>query len=269
MKRQIHAVRGHEIVTVPGHDVKLGRGGIREIEFFVQTQQLIFGGLRPRLRGARTLDMLPRTAGGRLGERGRGRGIVGRLFVPAPGRASPANGRRRADPASAAGGRAARALREILRLRAGRNVRARDDASSAAGRKALCAAVRGCADAGRRGGQPRLHRRRGRSGDADDAAPARLPKAGGGDGDHPRLAFRAPPRRSQRPGEGGADGADPGPASPRSRAPAIPTRRSRRSMRRSRACRRRWSCFRSCARTRPCANCSAICSAARRALRRS
>src|ERR1700724_4603551 len=58
MKRQIHAVRGHERVTVPGHDVKLGRGGICEIEFFVQTQQLIFGGKRPRLRGARTLDML-------------------------------------------------------------------------------------------------------------------------------------------------------------------------------------------------------------------
>ncbi|WP_374308277.1 bifunctional [glutamine synthetase] adenylyltransferase/[glutamine synthetase]-adenylyl-L-tyrosine phosphorylase [Methylocella sp.] len=58
MKRQIHAVRGHAEVTVPGHDVKLGRGGIREIEFFVQTQQLIFGGKRPRLRGSRTLDML-------------------------------------------------------------------------------------------------------------------------------------------------------------------------------------------------------------------
>ena len=58
MKRQIHAVRGHELVVVPGHDVKLGRGGIREIEFFVQTQQLIFGGRRPAMRGARTLDML-------------------------------------------------------------------------------------------------------------------------------------------------------------------------------------------------------------------
>jgi glutamate-ammonia-ligase adenylyltransferase len=58
MKRQIHAFRGHEQVTVPGHDIKLGRGGIREIEFFVQTQQLIFGGRRPRMRGARTLDML-------------------------------------------------------------------------------------------------------------------------------------------------------------------------------------------------------------------
>ena len=58
MKRQIHAVRGHERVVVPGHDIKLGRGGIREIEFFVQTQQLIFGGRRPQMRGARTLDML-------------------------------------------------------------------------------------------------------------------------------------------------------------------------------------------------------------------
>jgi glutamate-ammonia-ligase adenylyltransferase len=58
MKRQIHAFRGHEEVKAAGHDVKLGRGGIREIEFFVQTQQLIFGGRRPRMRGARTLDML-------------------------------------------------------------------------------------------------------------------------------------------------------------------------------------------------------------------
>lgn len=58
MKRQIHAVRGHEKVAVAGHDIKLGRGGIREIEFFVQTQQLVFGGRRPMLRGPRTLDML-------------------------------------------------------------------------------------------------------------------------------------------------------------------------------------------------------------------
>src|SRR5262249_60494324 len=58
MKRQIHAVRGHEKIAVAGHDVKLGRGGIREIEFFVQTQQLVFGGRRSQMRGARTLDML-------------------------------------------------------------------------------------------------------------------------------------------------------------------------------------------------------------------
>ena len=58
MKRQIHAVRGHESIAVAGHDIKLGRGGIREIEFFVQTQQLVFGGRRMALRGRRTLDML-------------------------------------------------------------------------------------------------------------------------------------------------------------------------------------------------------------------
>jgi glutamate-ammonia-ligase adenylyltransferase len=58
MKRQIHAVRGHDRIAVAGHDIKLGRGGIREVEFFVQTQQLVFGGRRPALRGRRTLDML-------------------------------------------------------------------------------------------------------------------------------------------------------------------------------------------------------------------
>jgi glutamate-ammonia-ligase adenylyltransferase len=58
MKRQIQAVKGHEVIAVAGHDVKLGRGGIREIEFFVQTQQLVYGGRRPVLRGPRTLAML-------------------------------------------------------------------------------------------------------------------------------------------------------------------------------------------------------------------
>jgi glutamate-ammonia-ligase adenylyltransferase len=62
MKRQIYAVRGHDQITVPGHDLKVGRGGIREIEFFVQTQQLVYGGRRPTLRGARTLDMLAELA---------------------------------------------------------------------------------------------------------------------------------------------------------------------------------------------------------------
>ncbi len=58
MKRQIHAVKGHGEIAVRGHDLKLGRGGIREIEFFVQTQQLIAGGRNPKLRGRSTLAML-------------------------------------------------------------------------------------------------------------------------------------------------------------------------------------------------------------------
>lgn len=58
IKRQIHAHKGHGEIAVRGHNVKLGRGGIREIEFFVQTQQLIAGGRFPELRGQRTIAML-------------------------------------------------------------------------------------------------------------------------------------------------------------------------------------------------------------------
>ena len=58
IKRQIHAHGGHAHVAVAGHNIKLGRGGIREIEFFVQTQQLILGGRDAALRSPRTLDAL-------------------------------------------------------------------------------------------------------------------------------------------------------------------------------------------------------------------
>ncbi|MEO5336590.1 MAG: bifunctional [glutamine synthetase] adenylyltransferase/[glutamine synthetase]-adenylyl-L-tyrosine phosphorylase [Magnetospirillum sp. WYHS-4] len=50
VKRQINAHKGGASIAVAGHNIKLGRGGIREIEFFAQTQQLIFGGREPRLR---------------------------------------------------------------------------------------------------------------------------------------------------------------------------------------------------------------------------
>jgi glutamate-ammonia-ligase adenylyltransferase len=58
MKRQIHAYRGHGEIAVEGHNIKLGRGGIREIEFFVQTQQLIAGGRHPDLRDRGTIATL-------------------------------------------------------------------------------------------------------------------------------------------------------------------------------------------------------------------
>ena len=58
LKRQIHAYRGHADIAVEGHNIKLGRGGIREIEFFVQTQQLVAGGRHPELRGRETLPTL-------------------------------------------------------------------------------------------------------------------------------------------------------------------------------------------------------------------
>jgi glutamate-ammonia-ligase adenylyltransferase len=60
MKRQIHAVYGFGRIAVAGHNIKLGRGGIREIEFFAQTQQLIAGGRQPELRCPETLTALRR-----------------------------------------------------------------------------------------------------------------------------------------------------------------------------------------------------------------
>ncbi len=42
----------------PGFDLKRGRGGIREVEFFAQIHQLIWGGRDPSLRAPATLDAL-------------------------------------------------------------------------------------------------------------------------------------------------------------------------------------------------------------------
>ena len=45
-------------LAIPGHDMKLGRGGIREIEFFTQTRQLIAGGRDDSLRLRGTVEGL-------------------------------------------------------------------------------------------------------------------------------------------------------------------------------------------------------------------
>jgi [glutamine synthetase] adenylyltransferase / [glutamine synthetase]-adenylyl-L-tyrosine phosphorylase len=58
IKRQINAHRGGGQIAIHGHNIKLGRGGIREIEFFAQTQQLIWGGRMPALRVAGTCEAL-------------------------------------------------------------------------------------------------------------------------------------------------------------------------------------------------------------------
>ena len=58
MKRQMQTYRGQSEIAVEGHNVKVGRGGIREIEFFAQTQQLIAGGRHPELRVRPTLAAL-------------------------------------------------------------------------------------------------------------------------------------------------------------------------------------------------------------------
>ena len=48
----------HKAISHLGHDVKLGKGGIREIEFFTQTRQLIAGGRDPDLRVRGTVEGL-------------------------------------------------------------------------------------------------------------------------------------------------------------------------------------------------------------------
>ncbi len=58
IKRQIEAHRGGGRIAIEGHDIKLGRGGIREIEFFAQTQQLIWGGRLRELRVRETCAAL-------------------------------------------------------------------------------------------------------------------------------------------------------------------------------------------------------------------
>ena len=51
----------------PGYDLKRGRGGIREVEFFVQIQQMIHGGRDPSVRAPATLDAIEALrAAGRL-----------------------------------------------------------------------------------------------------------------------------------------------------------------------------------------------------------
>ncbi len=58
MKRRIDAHKGRKGQQLLGFNVKLGRGGIREIEFLCQTLQLVWGGRDPGLRAPRTLEAM-------------------------------------------------------------------------------------------------------------------------------------------------------------------------------------------------------------------
>ncbi len=76
MKRRIDSHRGFAAssdrgsIGIAGNDLKLGPGGIREIEFAVQTLQLVWGGRTPGLRDPTTLGGLRRLArAGRLTRR--------------------------------------------------------------------------------------------------------------------------------------------------------------------------------------------------------
>nr|WP_309503755.1 bifunctional [glutamine synthetase] adenylyltransferase/[glutamine synthetase]-adenylyl-L-tyrosine phosphorylase [uncultured Roseovarius sp.] len=63
MRLRIRAHKGlGGAIDLDGHNMKLGRGGIREIEFFTQTRQIIAGGRDADLRVRGTLDGLARLA---------------------------------------------------------------------------------------------------------------------------------------------------------------------------------------------------------------
>ncbi len=57
IKRQMDA-RGERNIQMAGHNIKLGLGGIREIEFYAQIHQLIWGGRKPTLRTRNTCETL-------------------------------------------------------------------------------------------------------------------------------------------------------------------------------------------------------------------
>ncbi len=63
MRLKIRDHKGlHGPLVLEGHNIKLGRGGIREIEFFTQTRQLIAGGRDATLRASTTKDGLAQLA---------------------------------------------------------------------------------------------------------------------------------------------------------------------------------------------------------------
>ena len=65
--REMKAMIAREVARRDLQDnIKLGPGGIREIEFIVQAQQLIRGGSEPRLQETSLLAALPRLAGAKL-----------------------------------------------------------------------------------------------------------------------------------------------------------------------------------------------------------
>ena len=65
--REMKALISREVERRELHDnIKLGYGGIREIEFIVQALQLVRGGSERRLQSASLLQTLPRLAGARL-----------------------------------------------------------------------------------------------------------------------------------------------------------------------------------------------------------
>ncbi len=75
MKRRIDA-NAARTTRREGFDVKLGHGGIREIEFTVQTLQLVWGGRLPELRATGTVAALSRVAAAGLMDHAEAQALV-------------------------------------------------------------------------------------------------------------------------------------------------------------------------------------------------
>ena len=227
IKRQIHAYRGHGELAVAGHDLKLGRGGIREIEFFVQTQQLIAGGRHPELRGRETLDALAALAeGGWIDAEARGRARR-RPTTSCARRAPPADDRRRADPHAA--GRARGAARPVRPLGGHRGRDAFAEALLAHLREraaALCRAVRDAPPLASAAAQPRRSPATTTTPRRSTGWPTRLPPAAPTSPRRAPLALRRATRRCARHRPRAADRARAAADRGLARAPTMPTPRS-------------------------------------------
>ena len=101
------------------NNIKLGDGGIREIEFVVQLAQLIRGGRMPAPAAPRPARSAARRKRRRPAARSRRAAAGGRLPLPAPHRARAAVPRRRADPPAARRPALRAALAAALGMQAG------------------------------------------------------------------------------------------------------------------------------------------------------
>jgi glutamate-ammonia-ligase adenylyltransferase len=94
-----HHAQGQQLG--PGYDVKRGRGGIREVEFFAQIHQLIHGGRIPAARAPATLDALAGLAAQGLIPADDAAALADAYRIAAHDRASPADDRRSSDASPA------------------------------------------------------------------------------------------------------------------------------------------------------------------------
>ena len=85
----------------PGYDLKRGRGGIREVEFFAQVHQLIHGGRDPGLRAPATRDALAALALAGWVDPDEAAALSAELYVAEDHRAPGADDRRSADARAA------------------------------------------------------------------------------------------------------------------------------------------------------------------------